>query len=623
MKNGRCDAILNINLSTGVIDTTHPGDDFLRMYCGGSGIGAYYLLKETGTDTDPLSRDNIITIAPGIATGAAVSGVSRCCITSLSPLTRMAADSQAGGSIGPMIKRSGYDAIVIRGRASKLSYIIVDGANVTIADASQLAGRTVSEVRTSLLEKHGAKNISIIQCGPAGEKLVRYANIMADGNDAFGRAGLGAVFGSKNLRAVLVLGAGEVAFADPDGLKELARAGAKRLAGSGFPETLKKYGTPGVVKFQAESGNFATHNYSRGWHPDYMKLDGSTYEPQIGAGASTCFGCVVSCRKKVKSESGYILSDALGGPEFETLGMLGANLDITDAAAVAKANEMCNDFGVDTITMGCIAGYLFECAEKGMISSADTGGLTMTFGNPESLFRLIDAVARREGFGDTCAEGFEAMIQQFGEKTRPFAINVKGAGLAVHMPQYKPSQALMYSVCPIGPDHMSSEHDWLLSSASEATRGLGIIGQEDNPSTTPNKVRMTAYSQIYYSLLDTLSLCMFCWGPGNLFTYRDLEDLVRFATGWDMTFWELMKVGERRINMLRHVNARRGFTKSHDMLPDRLFEPLPDGPSKGRHVDRDDFARMKKQYYSFMGWDDESGNPSKGKLMELGLEWAM
>jgi len=191
------------------------------------------------------------------------------------------------------------------------------------------------------------------------------------------------------------------------------------------------------------------------------------------------------------------------------------------------------------------------------------------------------------------------------------------------MPQVKPSLAIMYAVCPIGPDHMSSEHDWLLASKSEAAMGLGIMGQEDAPSTSTNKVRMTVYSQIYYSILDSLTLCMFPWGPGSLFTYRDLEDLVRFSTGWQMTLWELMKVGERRINMMRRINARRGFTKEHDVLPERLFEPLADGPSKGRHVDREAFNRMKEEYYGFMGWDDKDGNPTRGKLIELGLDWTL
>ncbi len=623
MSNGFCDNILRVDLSDGTVETIHPGADFYRMYLGGGAVGSFFLLKETALDADPLSKDNILTIAPGIATGAAVSGVSRCSVTALSPLTNMVADSQAGGNIGPMIKRAGFDAIVVKGKAATPSYILIEGGSAAIVDASGLSGKNVIEARDILQGKHGNKNISIMQCGPAGEKLVRFANIMVDGNDAFGRTGMGAVMGSKNLRAVVIKGTGDVSFADPDALKELGKAGAKRLSGSGFPETLRKYGTPGVVKFQAEGGNFATHNYSRGSHPDYLKLDGSTYEPQIGGGTTTCYGCVVSCRKRVKASEPYELTDALGGPEFETLGLLGSNLDITEAAAVAKANELCNSYGVDTITMGCIAGYLFECVEKGLISRDDTDGRNIGFGDPEGLFWLIDAVAQRRGIGDLCAEGFEALIKRFGEKTRPFAVHVKGSGLAVHMPQVKPSLAIMYAVCPIGPDHMSSEHDWLLASKSEAAMGLGIMGQEDNPSTSSNKVRMTAYSQIYYSVLDSLSLCMFPWGPGSLFSYRDLEDLVRFTTGWQMTLWELMKVGERRINMMRRINARRGFTKEHDVLPDRLFEPLVDGPSKGRHVDREAFGRMKEEYYGFMGWDESDGNPSKGKLVELGLDWTL
>lgn len=623
MNSGYHDAILVADLSTGRFETINPGAEFYRTYLGGSGIGAYFILKETGPNTDPLSAENVMVVAAGPATGAAVSGVSRCCVTSLSPLTGMIGDSQAGGSIGPMIKRAGFDAIVIRGRAAKLSSLIIDGVNISLADASSLAGRTAPEVLDILTAEHDGKNISIMQCGPAGEKLVRFAGIMADRNDAFGRAGMGAVMGSKNLRAIIVKAPGEVTFANPEGMKELARIAAKRLPGSGFPETLKKYGTPGVIKFQTEAGNLATHNYARSWHKDYMSLDGSSYEPTIGAGSTSCFGCIVSCRKKVKAETPYAVSDAMGGPEFETLGMLGSNLDITDPVAVARANELCNNFGLDTITMGSIAGYLFECSERGLMGTGETGGKKLGFGDPEALFWLIEATARREGIGNACAEGFEALIQQLGEKTRPCAVHVKGAGLPVHMPQFKPSLSLMYAVCPIGPDHMSSEHDWLLASNSEAGKGLGILGQEDNASTSLNKVRMTAYSQIYYSLLDSLSLCMFVWGPGSLYTYREVEELVSAATGWQATFWELMKAGERRINMMRHVNARRGFTKEQDLLPERLFDPLPEGPSKGRHVEKISFNRMKDEYYGFMGWDPVTGNPSRGKMLELGLEWAI
>jgi aldehyde:ferredoxin oxidoreductase len=249
-------------------------------------------------------------------------------------------------------------------------------------------------------------------------------------------------------------------------------------------------------------------------------------------------------------------------------------------------------------------------------------GKSLGFGKPEDLFWLIERVARREGPGEVLAEGFQAAVQHFGPETAPYAIHCKGQGLPAHMAQFKPSQALMYATVPIGGDHMSSEHDWLMVSG-ELARGLGIVGQGTRRSADLAKVRMTANSQHYYSLLDTLTLCMFCWGPGNLYTYADLVDLVHCATGWDCTFWELMKAGERKTNMMRQINARRGFNRKDDTLPERLYQPLPDGPSQGAQVDREQFPVLLDRYYGIMGWDLATGNPTPGKLMELGLEWTI
>lgn len=615
-------SVLRVDLSTGEIENVRFDENFYRTYMGGGALGAYFLLKETDGATDPLSEENVVTIAPGVCTGAAVSGVSRCCVTALSPATGAVGDSQTGGSIGPSIKRAGYDAIVIRGKAEKLSYLLVDGNDVRIEECSQLSGKTVLQAYDALATEPGGR-ISILQCGPAGERLVRFACLMCDLNDVAGRTGMGAVFGSKNLRAVVVRGKGKVGFADPNGLKELARLAAKRLPDSGFPSILHKYGTPGVVGFQAEAGNLSTHNYSRSYHPDYKKLDGEVFEPEIGAGSTTCFACVVGCRKKVRVREPYEVTDRLGGPEFEALGLLGSNLDILDPSAVAKANELCNNFGIDTMTMGGLAAYLFECLEKGLVTPEQTGRESLGFGHADGLLWLIEQVALREGVGDVLAEGFTAAIEKFGQQTAPYAVQVKNHSFAVHMPQVKPSQALMYAVCPIGADHMSSEHDWLLASAGEACRGLGILGSGTAESTDLDKVRMTVYSQYYYSLLDTLCLCMFCWGPGNLFSYRELEDLLHCTVGWDCTLWEMMKVGERRVTMMRILNARRGFSRQDDRLPEKLFEPLPDGPAEGKRVDPSALEKMMDQYYGLMGWDIETGNPTHGKLLELGLEWTL
>jgi len=634
MPNGFTGTILRVNLTTGQIEKQRFSEQFYRMYMGGGALGTYFLLKETAADLDALAEQNVLTIAPGVTTGAPISGVSRCCVTALSPVTRVVGDSQTGGSIGPMIKRAGYDAVVITGRSPKPAYLLVDGGDVRIRDARSLKGQTVLDAYDTLTEELGGGKLSILQCGPAGEKLVRFACLVADLNDVAGRTGMGAVFGSKNLRAVAVRGDNKVNFANPAGLKKLARLAADRLPDSGFPTTLSKYGTPGVVGFQAEAGNLATHNYSRSYHDHYKELDGATFEPRIGAGHTTCFACVVGCRRKVKTEQPYKVSDRLGGPEFETLGLLGSNLDIVDPAAVAKANELCNNYGIDTITMGGLAAYLFESMEKGLITPEATDGKSLGFGDPESLLWLIERVAHRQGIGDILADGFEAAIKKFGQQTAPYAIHVKNNGLAAHMAQVKPSQALMYAVCPIGPDHMSSEHDWLLASDSEPCKGLGIFAgaapaaDQSGVCTAADscgldKVRMTVYSQYFYSLLDTLCLCMFCWGPGNLFNYSELADLLRYTTGWECTLWELMKVGERRVNMMRQLNAKRGFAREHDRLPERLSKPLPDGPAKGRHVDVEVFAKMLDQYYALMGWDSKTGNPTHAKLLELGLEWAL
>ncbi len=623
MAKGFTGTLLRVDLTRNTIEKVQMPEEFYRTYMGGTAFGAYFLLKELSGAVDAFDEKNIITIATGAATGAAVSGASRCCITALSPETGGAGDTQLGGSIGPMIKRAGFDAVVITGKAEKPSYLMVNDDAVEIMDAGHIRGKTILEAHDVLTKEHGTKNISILQCGPAGEKRVRFSCLMGDLNDAAGRGGMGAVFGSKNLRALVVKSSNMVEFADTAGLKALARIGSQRLPGSGFPETLKKYGTPGVLAPQAEGGNLATHNFSRSWHKDYLNLHGATYEKELAAGSTTCFGCVVSCRKKVKAELPWKVTDRLGGPEFETLGLLGSNLDITDPAAVAKANELCNNYGLDTISTGGVAAFLFECLEKGILSKDDCNGKELGFNDPEGLFWLIEQIVNRQGIGDTLADGLVTAVKKLGKKTAPFAIHVKNKVPAVHMAQVKPSLALMYAVSPIGADHMSNEHDWLLSSQADISKGLGILGNGDASCADLNKVRMTAYSQYYYSLLDTLCLCMFCWGCGSLFTYRDLEDIVKSATGWDCTMFELMKVGERRVAMLRQINARQGFTAEDDTLPSRLFEKLPDGPAKGRCVDSKLWPEMKDQYYEILGWDRKTGNPKEGRLRELGLEWAL
>ncbi|RME29974.1 MAG: hypothetical protein D6806_00720, partial [Deltaproteobacteria bacterium] len=365
-----------------------------------------------------------------------------------------------------------------------------------------------------------------------------------------------------------------------------------------------------------------TRNHSSGFHRHYEKLTGQHFQKEMDAGATTCFGCVVRCRRKVKKADRGI-SDSTGGPEFETLGMLGSNLDITDAGAVALANQKCAELGLDTITTGGLIAWLMECREKGLITAEQLDGIDLRFGDAESVLEMIDAMGRRIGIGRVLGEGFDAAAKVLGPETAALAVHTKQQGYPVHMPQVKPSQAVIYATSPIGPDHMSSEHDWLLEAGGDDCFGLGISGSGDRYGTGMAKIRMTVMSQYYYSLLDSLCLCMFCWGPGNLFKYNEVAELVNAATGNDWTFHELMLVGQRRIHLMRRVNAARGFGRGEDRLAPRMFQPLVGGPSEGRRVDPAEFEKMLDSYYSMIGCDPATGHPTESKLAELGLEWTM
>lgn len=619
MMKGICGKLLHIDLTRGTTEVREYPETFYRKYLGGGAFGTYFLLNGTDGNTDPLSPENIITIAPGITTGPAVSGVSRCSVTALSPETNAVGDTQAGGSLGPFLKRSGFDGVVISGRAAEPCHIYIHEGEAEIVPSSELVGSSILEAHDTLTLRY-TKKVSILQCGPGGERLVRFAALASDLNNWCGRTGMGAVFGSKNLRAVVVSGKGAVDPAYPDMLKALARKGVQRVK-EGKADPLKLHGTPGILEPNALKGNLSTHNYSTGFHPDYRKLIEPVYEAEEGARKATCYGCAVGCRKTVNFQKPYEVSDRLGGPEFETLGLLGANLEISDGAAVAKANELCNNNGIDTLTMGSLVSYLFELMERGLIDPELRRELPEEgFGHAESLLAIIEMTIERRGIGDILAEGIERTVAYLGEETSDYAVRTKNHGFAVHMPQVKQSMALMYAVSPIGADHMSCEHDWLAADDSEVAAGLGLHNPGEEISYGAEKVRAVIYSQYYYAALDSLGLCMFCWGPGSLFTYEELLQLIQGMTGWNATFWEIMKAAERRITMMRMLNTMRGFQKKDDILPKKMFVPLKDGPSQGRSVDKEGFSSMIDMYYGMMGWNPE-GVPENGKLAELDLLW--
>ena len=614
--------ILHVDLTAHKTEIEEPAEAFYRTYLGGGLLGTYYLLKGTKPGVDPLSPDNVLVFAPSVATGAAVSGVSRFNVTAASPLTGAVGDTQCGGDWAAKLKHAGFDAVVVKGKAKTPVYLWIDQGKAEIKDASSLWGRVTGEAQELIRQELGDEKIEVVQIGPGGENLVRYACVTGGLSHFGGRTGMGAVMGSKNLKAIAVRGKRAYAFHDENGVKKMAKKGAAAFKESEMHQSFQKYGTAMTVEYLKGLGHIVTRNFQSSEFELTDEINGQKLSETFLTGNETCYSCVIRCKRVVEADEPFRIEGIYGGPEYETLGMLGSNLGIGDLAIICKANEICNKNTLDTVSAGGMIAFAMECFERGIITQKETGGLDLRFGDGEAALKLLEMIVSRQGVGDILADGYPRAIAEWGEGCRELAMQVKDQPFPAHMPRIKPSQGLMYAVNPFGADHMSSEHDWIAAAEGDITRGLGITDfTENTEGLDAIKVRAVMLSQFFYSLLDTLTLCDFCWGPGALFSYSDIPEFIRAVTGWQASFFELMKAGERRINLMRAFNARQGFSREQDKLPARMFEPLPTGKSKGKKLDPDRLKEALSEYYAMMNWDVETGNPTKGKLMELGLTW--
>jgi aldehyde:ferredoxin oxidoreductase len=636
MPNGYHGRILHVNLTDRTLATEEPPEAFYRMYMGGSALNLYYLLKEMAPGVDPLGPHNILGLSVGVATGAPISGQSRMTANAKSPLTGAIGDSQCGGFWPAELKFSGFDAIIVRGKASSPVYLWVHDGKAEIRDASHLWGRITGDVEQAIRQELGDHKIEVMQIGPAGEKLVRFACLINMCNRANGRTGMGAVMGSKNLKAVAVRGNQKPAIANREALTELGRWGFKAFPNSGVTG-LGKYGTAGVVSVQQIMGGLPTLNFSSGVFDGWKTIDGPTiYESvlkgvktgkQDQEGRDTCFGCLIRCKRVVDIKEGpYKVDPLYGGPEYETVATLGSYCGVDDLAATCKANEICNKYGLDTISCGATIAWAMEAFEAGALTSKDTGGIELRFGNGETMVKLTEMIGKREGFGDILAEGSARVSERLGRGAE-FLITSKGQEAPAHMPQVKRSLALIYAVNPFGADHMSSDHDPSYEEGFENFRNrLGALGltQPQKPrSLGPEKVNFARKTQHFYSLLDSLSLCQFACGPSwQLYGPEEIEKILHAVTGWDVTIEELLTVGERRLNMMRAFNSREGINRNQDELPEKFFQKgLKGGPSDGWKVDRAEWEVARDEYYRQSGWDIKSGTPTRRTLEGLGLGW--
>ena len=637
MPKGYHGKILRINLSSEMITVEEPPKQFYRKYMGGSALNLYYLLKEMPGGIDPLAPENILALSVGVTTGVPISGQSRMTVTAKSPLTGAIGDSQCGGYWPAKLKFSGFDAVIVKGRASSPVYLWIDDGKAELRDASHLWGQDTGDVEMIIKKDLGDEKIEVVQIGPAGEKQVRFAAVINMCNRANGRTGMGAVMGSKNLKAIAVRGEDKPAVADSGALKELNRWGAKA-----FPESnvagLGKYGTAGVVSAQQQTGGLPSYNFSRGVFEGYEAIDGTTlYQnflvghaegKQDSKGRETCYGCIIRCKRVVEiSEGVFTASPLYGGPEYETISTFGSYCGVDNLAAICTANELCNRYGLDTISCGATIAWAMEAFESGVLTAEDTGGIEIKYGDAETMVALIRMIVAREGFGDILADGSEKAAEKLG-KGKEFLITSKGQEAPAHMPQVKRSLALMYAANPFGADHMSSEHDSSYEEGSfmafqDRYRAIGLTNPLPAQSLASGKVEFARISQHIFSLMDSLSLCQFAWGPSwQLYGPEHMLRLVNAVTGWDVTMAELLEVGERRVNMMRAFNAREGINRNQDTLPEKFFSKgLQGGPSDGLKIDRQEFENALSEYYRQCGWDEDRGVPTRETLERLGLDW--
>ncbi|HEX8991615.1 MAG TPA: aldehyde ferredoxin oxidoreductase family protein [Anaerolineales bacterium] len=628
MSFGYLGKILHVDLTNGKLDVESPDEAFYRKYMGGSAMGVYYVLRDVPKGADPLGQENVLTLFTSVTTGAAISGQSRINANAKSPLSGGIGDSQAGGYFPAELKFAGFDGIVIKGKSPTPVYLSIIDGRAELHDATHLMGKITGEVQNILKKELREDQLEVLQHGPAAERGVLFSSLVNMSNRHNGRTGMGRVMASKNLKAVAVRGRQKVAVADPKALISINKAGPKEIPNNPDMDGLAKYGTASVVSPQNLYGTLPTFNYDQGQFEATDAITGEKMAETILKKRETCFACVVRCKRVVEVSEGPYKADPLyGGPEYETIGLMGSSCGISDLAAIAHANQICNENGVDTIACGGTIAFAMECYEKGIISKEQTGGLELKFGNVEAWLEALRQIVTNSGpLGTVLSQGSERAAQAWGNGADECLTTVKGAEAPAHMPHAKRSLGLIYAVNPFGADHQSSEHDWMIEEGMASDlymQRLALLGMPDRLPAMglgPDKVKFAYLTEVFYSMLDTLELCQFVWGPAwTLYGPTETVEFVRAVTGWDVTLDELMALGMRRLNLMRMFNAREGLDRRQDKLPKKFFRALQGtGPTAGIALSHEEMDTAIDEYYRLAGWTS-MGVPTPVTLQKLGI----
>ncbi len=601
--------VLWIDLTSQSSKIETVSQEIMKNFLGGKGLGVYLLYNYIEPQTDPYDPSNPLIFVTGPLTGTNFPCVSRTGVVTKSPLTNTFLDSYAGGVLGYAIKASGYDALIITGRSTNPVFISIDEEKVSFEDASPLWG--LSSLKTENLlrnqfKKEGRARIGTATIGPAGEKMVRFSGIITE-NRIFGRGGGGAVMGSKNLKALIVKGKKEIEIYDESEFKGIVKRCHEKIAshpmtrrGGVFP----RVGTMHTVDVTNETGTLPTRYWRENSFDHASNINGESFTPYI-LKTRGCFLCPIACSRDTKgvwAGKEYITE----GPEYETIYAFGSNLEIQDPNLIIAADQLCDEYGMDTISCGNVIGFAMECVERGLIKKEDIG-FDLSFGNGDAVLSMIKLIGERKGIGNLLAEGVMRASERIGGST-DFTMHVKGLELPGYDPRGMKGQGLTYALSDRGACHLRSN--------TLRTELLGLPKPIDRYAYD-GKPEMVFELQLNYVMFDCLISCIF---GGLAITAEDYLNTINAITGWSLSWDEFRKIHKRVWTFSRLFNCREGFGRKDDTLPLRLFtSPSTKGPSKGEVVNREAFEKMLDEYYDIVGWDKNTGIPTQSTLKELDL----
>lgn len=609
---------LRVDLTQGKVIEKETEKWRARLYLGGNGFGTKILWDEVPARIDPFSPENKLIFSTGPLTGTLWPSSGRFEVIGKSPLTGIYGDCNSGGHWAPELKYAGYDMVVFEGRAKKPVYLWIEDGQAELRDAAHLWGKTTWETEKIIRRDHGDERIKIASIGPAGENKVRFACVITSGRAA-ARTGQGAVMGSKNVKCVAVRGTKDVTVAN-DEFYDYAYLMHQKVLANEFTPGESRYGTPLLVTLMSEIGRFPTKNFQRGDFPYAAEISGEVLEEKFLVKRLGCFGCPISCGRAVAVKEGPFKGTYTEGIEYESLNALGARTWNRYMPSIIKADLLCDEYGLDTISTGSVIAFAMECYERGIITKEDTGGIELEWGDYEVELQLIEKIARREGIGDILAGGVRIAAQKFGKGADYYAIHVKGLETSAQDPRAQQSMGLAHITSTRGADHLKGFPT--IDETGYVKEAIERYGEQYLPEIVDGlamkyKAMVVKDGEELGAIADSAITCKFTTHFPPCYYWPELARGLSLATGMPLDVAELKKIGERIYNLQRCFCVREGISRKDDTQPKRLLTEKGTGRAKGHVVYQEP---MLEEYYELRRWDKETGWPTRAKLEDLDLK---